>query len=657
MKKIKYSVSLFLLIFCLLISGELYQNHLESFTNGLYYFNAASDSKSQFSDIQYICKENNCEVFCIKRKTKSMLETSITIFADKKTVERIKNECSIASGEYNSLFSGSTTVYFKDFLSAPATDTTFYFFGNEDNIKLVRNIFCQTYGGGAVHKTNIDDAQWLLCVLWIIFATLFLLLTWFDIQFQKKENFILISLGKSAWAIIFKNILKDTSYLCILYPILCFLLNKETYVMYRQRESLLILISIIVINSILYFSMHKYDLKKALSSSNFSNVVLSNCYLIKAISLIITVIVLSTNVLVILENGNILMQYKKISEYEGYQFVDIYFDSTSDSDYKELENGQENAGAIAKKIFYDLYRENAVAFSVVGMTSNDCKYLLVDKNSKNLISHISELEKIDWKKDYYILVPDNYKTKDNASEALEVFEIFFEEIANICTYDTLSYKGNHNIVYFKNESDNVISGFETTSNPVIILCNFYDTTINAALKNGRFSSDDSLISNMMFKFTDEDINLWREQFDFKGNSLNITATPVTDKANYVKSAVERIVLLNTVISLFMILLEFMIMTTTVKLEYTVNAMTVSLKKILGYSILKRNQGVFGLNFFSVFIATFTSVMISIMSLLEIWNLSLVIGLAVLIVESITITHYVIKLDKIHVPKILKGGCL
>lgn len=654
MKRIKYIVSFFLILLCLILSGELYQNHLESFTNGLYYFISADNDKSQFSDIQSICEKNDCEAFCFKRETENMLSTSITVYSAEKTVERIKKECSIDSGEYKSFFSGSTTLTFEDFMSAPPEETTFFIFGSEDDIKEVRNAFCDLHGGGWYHKDDKESAQWLLLVLWIIFAILFLLLTWFDIQFQKKENFILVSLGKSVWSLIFKNILKDTAFLCILYSVLTFLLNKKTYVMYKQKESLLILAGVVVINMLLYFTMHRYDLKKALSSSNFSNAVLSNCYVIKAIALIVTVLVLSTNVLLIADNAKMLMQYDKISEYNDYQFMDLYCDLKTDDEY-ELEKLEEKVSSVKKEIFYELYKENNVAFSVSMRSGDDCKYLLVDKNAMNLISGISEVENIDLTKDYYILIPDKINKEDAESVADDVFKFLFDEIGDICTHETLSYKGTHNIAYFENK-DSVLSGFETTVNPVIILCNVSDAAIDTALKESKFY-DGFELNDVMFRFTQEDTDSWSERFDFEKNGFKIASTSVTAKADYVESATERIVLLNTVISIFMLLLEFMIMTTTVKLEYTANAMTVSLKKILGYSIFSRNKAVLGLNLFSVFIAAFTSVMISVTARMEIWKTSLVIGLIILIAEAFIISYYVLKMDKSSVAKILKGGCL
>ena len=656
MKKIKYVIVFFLFIFTFLLGSELYQNHLDSFTNDLYFFYSECDMENRYSDMLRLAKENDCEVFCFDKKNESMLSTTITVYASNEISPQIKQICKIAPGEYKSLFSGSTKVEFKDFLSNPSTDTTFYFFGTKDNVETINETYRRTYNGGAVHKNQLESGQWLYPVLLSIFAILLLLLTWFDIQFQKKENFILVSLGKSNWSIILKNIIMDSIYICGIYLGLYLFLHNHIYVKYLLKETLLAFAATLLLNALLYFSMLGYDLKKALSTSNFSAAALSNCYVVKAVTLIITVVVLSSNVLLIGQNGNILMQYSKINAFDGYQFLDIY--STANYDDDSLQ-GEIIAGTVGKQIFYDYYKDNKVAFSVVGMGDSNTEYLLIDKKATNLIESITDSIDIDWEKDFSILIPKAYQDQKKSIEknAKSTFKIYFEEIYSETNHESIFYNGTHNVVYFKNEKYNLQSGFETIVNPVIVFCHFSEDSVNKVLQSNVIDDESLEFKNFMFKVSDEDIPSLEEKYLFREKNLEVVSTGVVEKADYVKAAIERIILLNAIISLFMLLLEFMITTTTVKLEYTTNAMTVSVMKILGYSIFSRNKAVFILNGFAAFIAVFTTIVSSVMARLSVWRIALIISIVFILIESVIIYYYVRKLDKTNVSKILKGGSL
>ena len=78
-------------------------------------------------------------------------------------------------------------------------------------VSTLRDTVYNTYATSYIHRENTTGLEWLIGAVWTVSLLFLLLLTWLDIQFQKKEIFLRLSLGSSVWQIIGKNVLADTS--------------------------------------------------------------------------------------------------------------------------------------------------------------------------------------------------------------------------------------------------------------------------------------------------------------------------------------------------------------------------------------------------------------------------------------------------------------
>ena len=660
MKKIKLFVMFLLLIVILVFGSELYQNHLDSFTEGLSFFHFASNNKADwYSKVVRLAEDNNCSIFSFDQTNESMLKTVVTVYASKNSQKEVTHQCRIEPGEFKSLFSGITTVEFKELYSNPATEGEFYLIGDEEDIKLMNEAYRRSFGGGPVHKSEVGADQWLYPAILSVFGVLTLLLTWFEILLKKKENFVLISLGKSGFSIAIKNIIIDILFIGGIYTVLFFALRGRIYVGYMLRETISGISLIILVNSFLHLTVVRYDLKKALSSSSFSGSVLSNCYVIKAIVMIITVIILTSNVVLTVQNSHTLFQYKNVDPFEGYEFLDVHFKrGYLSEDIGDIE-ADDYTGKIEKRLFYEMCRDGKAAFSFFGMESKGRDYLFIDKNASCLINDTIEKNNIIMSADYSVLIPSSLKKqKKNIKEKAEsIFDCFFPELTDDAKVETVIYAGEKDVLYFENKNDDLTSCFSTADDPVIIYCHFSNELLVSALKGEMLEADGTETANIMFKLSPDDLSELEKRVALESEGLELSHTGLVEKANYGKSAMERIILLNTVMSLFMIALELMITATTIRLEYAANAMTVALKKVLGYSMTKRNRGVFLLNTFAAFIGVFTTIMISITTRITVWRYAVAISIVLMLFEGLIICFYVKKADDANVSKILKGGSL
>ncbi len=627
---------------------------MDEFTGGVYNFYAtkmfgenASDIEKKRQDIVILSEKNNCKVFCVDKNLSNASFSEVVVYTpDNVTADTVKKELNIAPGEYKSLFSGVTKVSFKDFNEAP-DNMNFYFLGEEESIWNIKKSF--DFNAGRLKKEQKINVEWISLIAWLVFGVLLLFLTWFDIQFQKKENFVLISLGKSIINIILKNIFTDIAFLVSSGVVLVLALNQFTYLFYNKNITVILFVAAVLLNSVVYIVMFRYDLKIALSKSKFSNSVLSNCYVLKALSLIVTIITLSANILIIAENGWLLNQQDDIAKYKGYSFLNVY----SENYYEENKRVNEIIEKVKSDIIFRKYSNNEVAFSTIALTDTDCDYLMINKNSIGFLEGVNSVENIDFTKDYFILIPDNCENPEGKINIIK--EVIMSTPSNM-DYDVLTYHENKKILCFENNHE--VINFKAIDSPIIILCNFSENVfLDENKMKMTYINNSFMFDNMMFKFSEDDIDYYEEKYNLEENSIVIKMNNVVEKSEYGWVVLERIIVLSSVLSLFMLFLELLLITTVAKLEYITNSVEISLKKILGYSLFERNKTMVVLNAFSVFIGIFTTVTVALLFGSSIWLMFLLVGIVIFVLECITISYYAAKLERTNVPKILKGGCL
>ena len=164
---------------------------------------------------------------------------------------------------------------------------------------------------------------------------------------------------------------------------------------------------------------------------------------------------------------------------------------------------------------------------------------------------------------------------------------------------------------------------------------------------------ESTFNNFLFKLTEEEVELISTDDGLKA----VSYTSLVDQCGQYKSSLLRVVLLNSIISLFLMVLEMVIIVTIIKLEYMVNAKELSIKKILGYSVFHKNRTIFLLNFCGAGISIITMIIVSLMFEITKVSTVLLVGTALTVIEAGLIVLNILKLERTNIPKILKGGSL
>lgn len=684
MRKAKYFLCAMLILCGLVYGGELYQSYL--FNDWLLdtyelYVEASEETSNiqRHEKIKELADNNDCNVF---NYTVSFLEgklnRTLIIYCDEATKGEIINSRSVKQGTTDSLFSGSHHIIFKDYFENDTDGhvSAYFFIGKGENISMIRSsLIDEGYVCSSLNliSNEIHGKQKSIDMLiWVAFGVVLLAFTWIDIQFKKKERLVLLSLGKPVYKMVLESIIADTVILLSFYFVLYAALSKITCLQYLRGTTFLIFIVSLFANSILIvLVMSDMDVKKALSSYKSSSLALANAYLIKTLGVIVTIIVLSMNIIQIRDNTSILVHSHEIDNLDGYSYISIVKESedmgssydfnsvngVEQSDrYAEKELEDENAEFLRKinrEIFIDKYSKNELTFgySYANMMSHE--FLAYERSALYLLDSIDEINTIDFTKDIYVLLPEdipNDAVQDIVDSALSLnFE--FSDKSQI-SYDVLTYKGSHNIFYFKAVTLGDSEYFGSAKNPVITIYNLADKINDLSIESFRMEGH-----SVFYKITQEDIDHYTRLLFLEEQNYSIVKSDTSIVYRYGMSYYKSLMLLNVVITIFMMMFELMMIVTIIKAEFMSNSIEMSLKKVFGYSLLKRNRSIFFLYTFGVFIGAFITTVAALLLQLPVVNIIIAVCCAILITEYLVMTYYIHKVEKIGVAKILKGGCL
>ena len=195
-------------------------------------------------------------------------------------------------------------------------------------------------------------------------------------------------------------------------------------------------------------------------------------------------------------------------------------------------------------------------------------------------------------------------------------------------------------------------GAQSFENPIVIYIN------NPSLKlNCDSSTLSTLFSKMLFNISNSEINTVCEKYQINEKGFYLQGEKVKEKVSDYQAVLNRALLLNTVISAFLLLLELFIISVIIKLEYKVSTTELAVKKVLGYSVFQKNKQIFLLNTYAALIAVVSCTVFCLMYKLAVWYTVIAVGTSVLCFEYVIIAVLITRFEKQNVAKILKGGCL
>lgn len=651
MKCVKFVITALLALFCFVMSSELYQLHLQMFSNQYFYIDIENEDRSQVcSIVASAAKKYNEYVFAIERQNVDAFHSKITIYADEDTRNILSREQNIAEGEASSFFSGSTEVVLLPFSDVVNDESVvrYFFTGSKDTVSSIRqNIYSQV-ATSYIHKDSVSVADKLIYGIWIILFGLILLLTWADMQFSKKSDFLKISMGSSVGKMIFGKILVDIVFNVAIFGAVYAILQSRLFLSYKLNFALYALLIFFVLNSLLHLTLLKVDYKEVIYGANINGKLLANAYLLQAIVVILMVVSLSSNLVAIRENEKELTPYNTIEQLDGYTSLSI----------TPIEGGLQSSESVVEleaSIYLEAYLQDKVLLSTFCAALDDEPIVVLNEAALNTVVSSAGVFQEDLKSDFVVYIPENRYSE------IDSYDIEFAAATTASTFfglESYSFEAREyshvDVVYFdlRNVSE-LTFGSDLISDPIVVYCNLSKARINELLMNNTAIDFGDRWTNIIFDINDTSFF----SKSIKDRLADVQFRSVIELCNQYKSNLVRGVLLNSVLSAFLLVLNVMLISVIVKIEYLVHSKEIALKKILGYSVLQRNIAILFLNVLAVSIAFITGTILSKMYGIFDFVALCIVSLTILFVNSILILTNMTAAEKHNTAHILKGGSL
>ncbi|WP_422659874.1 DUF1430 domain-containing protein [Paenibacillus sp. EC2-1] len=618
------------------------------------YLQHGQNEKDMIKDILQAADRNKVKVFTFI-KTPTDKYTSIKLYGTPNFQQHINQELNIYDKHYKSLFLGDIhfSLYSLEAIQNLKDIHDFYIIGGKEQSDQFKTELINIYAGNFPQEGyQNEDAQYTVFAIWILLIGITLLFTYYDAIHQKKENLIRVSMGEKLSSIIIRNIASDTIVYTLMFLFIFILLNRITSISYQFTESLLCIAILLVLNAMVYVSLRTSHIKQVFSNTNSSSrKLLALNYGLKAITVIVTISVISSN-LVLVHDSYQLYRQKPFFE-KNAQFSYIYTQYRPYMDQNGNANAMFEESELLQSKFYSQHfsKTKATLISVVhSPLSTTRSAVMTNQNARDyLANRIQEFNSEPMDHDVYFLLPQSLSDNNQIVEELKQEFTFFENTDLQERQYKVIYYQNHVDITAINENKNY--GSEWLENPIIIYNNI--SPESQPLNIGPHRAN--YIREIMYDITDEEFNRFLQKHDLTEANAVISKTNVMDKFNDSWNAAKKILYINLVFSILVLILEFMIITSIIKLEYEVNAIELSIRKVLGYSIWENHRKIILITFITTILSTAIAVAISIFLKLNISGYLASAGAVIMILEIIVIIRKIRKIEKAKIQLILKGG--
>lgn len=640
-KGIKFIIVGIALSICLILPGEIYQMYLEQFDDFYkmsFYLSEGASSEEMNQSIADCAEKNGLFVFRIVDEAKSIVSTQINIFADEKARGYLKNEYSISSGEHSSLFMGKSNVDFYDFISVPSEkglEVEYSLAGNEEDMKsfyveISEQCRCSapSHNGYESRSSyeNMITAAWAMLVLLCCFMTIY------DCAFQKKESYIRMSLGENMKMRAIKNVVADTVFFALLSVVVILLASSATNVFFMFSVTIKGLVLMLFVNAVSYVNIIPRSVKALTGKDKSSKKLLTVNYVLKSVCVILTCLVISTNIATISECVSYMKQKEFFEAHDDYNW------------YSRIKSTETNSDRCESQFYFEFLDEMDIFYLCQWSSLSDSGKGICEanRNAKDyLMQEIEGFGDLDFTKSAHVLINKNEKLSDVDLEELELLASSWAD-------------GEVEFYYYTKTERIVVRTYGMypdtlwVKNPIIIYYNI-DPIDNIT----EVPDINAFPLNFCMVRTDGDkLAEFAERY-----GMTYEETNALDYYEYKLTSVSRTLYLNLILSAIILFLEILVTATVIRLEYSVNSTELAVKKVLGYSNLKRFSLLYTISVVLWMISAVLAIAIShVMKFGE--TPYIIIGALVILIFDLTIiTVNTLKQDKQKIPKILKGGSL
>ena len=637
----KYITGFLFIAVIFIFIGDMYVWNLDSFEteyiSTTMFLPCDISQEEMISEIEETALKYDCSVFAVNRNFETVYTEETYVFCMDGVEDILLKNSLVESGTYHSIFLGDVEFSIKNFKDIPDIKQieTYYIIGDIDNARTFKSELIDKYGGNSPKEgyTYFNSAGAIVCV-WIIGILLFLLLTLFETVLMKKEMVVRFIYGESLINIIAKRILCDlivyASYCILIATALNFIFNIQ--VDYRIGITVACLIVFMIFDALLYLRLIFIDYKSSLSRGKGNKSVLTVSYLYKTVTIVVITLVMSICAEMIAEGMAYWQQKSFFEKFNSYSYVSI---SSKDNDIDTTDemmldffNEKNKQG----KAMLNMYLDSGI------YSTEPC--LLFNSGFENYLKNeISEIRNYDFDDTIYFIVPERYG--ESAVQDLTFLTDIY--IGENLDYEVVTYNSSVSLVGIINEGKITSKIYD---DPLIIL----NLRENTDYYNGIYISQSCMY--------DIENSEWDNYINNNSIEKNTTyKTNVYDNYNYYLKSYQRTFLFGLVALIILMLMEFIIIRTTVHYECTINAMELAIKTVLGESVFYKYKKMFIITIVTLLVSAILSILI--INILCLSSASyLIIGYLLILFIDIAITlHYIKILEKANIRRILNGSVL
>lgn len=652
MKYYKYSFFFILFLFGIILSSEIYIERITGI-NSHYpkvIVDFTKDNRADvIQEIERLSDKYNVSVFTNDQTAVDSVNIESTFFYTGNGKEILEEKWKVTSrtirGSIGSEFKykfiikplseGAERLLFQYELSLVGNDADVSSFAKE-----LRSFMLENYGEDSdigFRRTvlyPISEAYAFDIIVWSVVLLVLLVMVFFEISVCRKEAIIGLTQGNSIGSYIIKKALTDL----LVYGVELCILAAITFILklsYSGLKFALMAFAILMILSLLaYLTFYLSNIRAVLNGVKQGEKIIYFNHFIKLV-IIITSLFLFTNALNTLDKND--------GGYEIENAIDTYFDGYVYTD-NLIQAFQESNPEIVKEdpkyIFMKLYAEHYYDWKPVYLSHIEPHgtqmYDLINANQyawDYLKDTIPELNTVSDKEKIYLLVhcdEENYDMNKLPGVSTESKPVIVE------------YSGDVSVIGLGSANSTSIS---LAHNPVIIIEKYAPGE-----RKYEASNFDALLLNK------EDVRQLCEEYNIRQESLQVFGVSETYESRWNVAKASLISTISFVVFLTVFLI--VICTVTLKLVFSVNAFELSLKKVLGYTLISKYYNIFITDFVIYLISWIGVSLICKILDLTVYIPHMAVFAAILfMIDLIVSVPYIIRLEKTNVHRILKGGAL
>ncbi len=653
MKKTKILITLILLIFCFVLNSELYQSYLTSFGSDYYYVNITSDESSYEALPLYLDDFGNINkrpVFYVEIKDETAGQTRVNIYCTDSAYTDLTEKRQIKNGIFKGAISGTTTVNLYKMTDMPTVNDTVkvYFAAEKYELKSIHSQINRNYTTGLIQESETNGEKLFSIGLWFLFGIVYLLFSGLNLQFNKKELFLKISLGCTKRKAVLTEAAKDGAQLVLSAAFVWLALEKFIYTDFNLYIFVIAIGLVFIANIFIYLTIYRIKHKEILYGGNIGEATVANCYIVKVVSMVLTVLLLSMNIALIGENISPIINTKYIENYRDYEFAELDFSHCEQDEYFDdslyyselLLDGLSSGNAVVS-INNPYFGDGGKDF----IFTNDNSFLIESglddfvNNGENII--ILPYDIGDEKEPEEVILKCAYSSIKGVTgaeeEDIEVNIVYAEKPSKALYIDL-------------NDKVNAQLGYAVSKNPVYI---YFNTDNFSFLK---------IDSNELWE-TQSKYALYKNGF-LKGAIASIDYEGMLSQSKSADSVFSdnrqtlvKTVFLSVVIILLQLLIDFSLINALIKVEYSANAVELTLKKLMGYSVFRKNRSLIFLNIYSGAIGIMTAVVGFYLLSVSLKVVAVIAGLAVMAIETLILIMTIRRFEHLNTLRIIKGGVI